>query len=158
VEVVVVPLSGKSAALPATSSGVSIAPGPSLADLLDNLRPIDTLIVGGGQGARARVDEPQLLEAVRALAGRARRVASVCTGAFILAASGLLNGRRASTHWRWCEALARDYPDVQVVADAIYTRDGNLWTSAGITAGMDLALALVEQDFGDGLAGGAGQS
>ena len=85
---------------------------------------------------------------MRAAAPRARRVASVCTGAFVLAAAGLLDGRRATTHWAWCDALARRYPAVAVDPEPIWVRDGNVWTSAGVTAGIDLALALVADDLG----------
>ena len=81
-------------------------------------------------------------------AGRCRRVASVCTGAFTLAAAGLLDGRRATTHWRQAARLQREYPAIRVEADRIFCRDGNIWTSAGITAGIDLALALIEEDHG----------
>lgn len=110
--------------------------------------PVDTLVVAGGQGTRSAVADAALIAAVRRLAGRARRVTSVCTGAFLLAEAGLLDGRRATTHWSACDALARRYPAVDVDPDPIFTRDGNVWTSAGVTAGMDLALALVEDDLG----------
>jgi transcriptional regulator GlxA family with amidase domain len=136
----------------ATTSGVAIAPGRSLTDLLADSRPIDTLVLAGGEGARNRAQEPELTAAVRALAYRSRRVASVCTGAFVFAATGLLDGRRAVTHWRWCGQLARAYPAIRVEPDPIYIRDGNAWTSAGVTAGMDLMLALVEDDHGHDLA------
>ena len=86
--------------------------------------------------------------AVRARARRARRTASVCTGAFLLAACGLLDGRRAATHWSFCAELGRRYPQVRVESDPIFLRDGPVWTSAGVTAGIDLTLALVEQDLG----------
>jgi transcriptional regulator GlxA family with amidase domain len=112
----------------------------------------DTLIVVGGQGALAHAAEPTLQRLVRHLAPRARRVVGVCTGAFILAAAGLLRGRAATTHWRWCAELARRHPDLTVEPNPIYLRDGHVWTSAGITAGMDLALALVEEDHGHTLA------
>jgi len=149
VEVVVVPMQAPGG----SSLGRTLfAPGRSLAELVADRRPIDTLIVGGGEGARGRNHEPELREAVRRLTRRSRRVASVCTGAFVLAAAGLLDGRRAVTHWRWCERLAREYPRIRVEPEPIYTRDGDLWTSAGITAGMDLALALVEEDHGHALA------
>jgi transcriptional regulator GlxA family with amidase domain len=137
---------------PTTSSGVVLAPGRSLAALVADPRPLDTLIIAGGKGARQRAEEPELRSAVSRLAQRARRVASVCTGAFVLAAAGLLDGRRAVTHWRWCETLAELYPFVRVETAPIYVRDGNLWTSAGVTAGMDLALALVEEDHGHAIA------
>jgi transcriptional regulator GlxA family with amidase domain len=138
--------------LGATTCGVSVAAGRTLADLLTDGRPIDTLIIAGGEGARNRAEEPDLRAAVRLLAERARRVASVCTGAFVLAASGVLDGRRAVTHWRWCDRLAREYPATNVDPEAIYTHDGSIWTSAGVTAGMDLMLALVEADHGHALA------
>ena len=112
----------------------------------------DTLIVAGGEGARRRAGDPSLQRTVRHVAAGARRVAGVCTGAFILAAAGLLNGRTVTTHWRWCADLARRHPGLRVDPDPIYVRDGNVWTSAGITAGMDLTLALVEEDHGHALA------
>jgi transcriptional regulator GlxA family with amidase domain len=90
-------------------------------------------------------------------ADRTRRVASVCVGAFTLAAAGLLDGRRATTHWRYAARLQREYPSVRVEADRIFCRDGNVWTSAGITAGIDLALALVEEDHGFAIAKGVAQ-
>src|SRR5262249_59174566 len=85
---------------------------------------------------------------LRRIAPRARRVASICSGAFVLAAAGLLDGRTATTHWAFCEKLGRDYPKITVAPDRIFVRDGNVFTSAGVTAGMDLALALVEADHG----------
>jgi transcriptional regulator GlxA family with amidase domain len=109
---------------------------------------LDTLVVAGGTSVAAAIDDPRLLTFVRRAAGRSRRVTSVCTGAFVLAAAGLLDGRRATTHWASCSRLADRHPSVTVEPDAIYVRDGNVWTSAGVTAGMDLALALVEQDHG----------
>jgi transcriptional regulator GlxA family with amidase domain len=113
---------------------------------------IDTLMVVGGLPARRPDNEPRLPAAIARMATRCRRVTSVCTGAFLLAEAGLLDGRRATSHWAWCGALARRYPGVQVEADRIFVRDGDVWTSAGITAGMDLALALVEDDHGAELA------
>lgn len=113
---------------------------------------VDTLIVPGGPGVEAAGTEPVLLEQLRAVAGSARRVCSVCTGAFLLAAAGLLDGKTASTHWRAAEKLARDYPAVSVDPVPIYLRAGNVYTSAGVTAGIDLALALIEEDGGTGCA------
>jgi transcriptional regulator GlxA family with amidase domain len=110
--------------------------------------PIDTLIVAGGTGTRRAEEDEQLIEWLRAAAKRSRRVTSVCTGAFLLARAGLLDGRRATTHWASCADLAERYPAVSVEADPIFVRDGNVATSAGVTAGMDLALALVEEDLG----------
>lgn len=110
--------------------------------------PIDTLLVPGGFGTVDAVFDAELLATITRLAGRARRVTSVCAGAYLLAASGLLRGRRATTHWSECERLAATFPDVQVEPDAIFVRDDPVWTSAGVTAGIDLALALVEDDLG----------
>lgn len=114
--------------------------------------PSDTLIVAGGWGVHDATRDPRLVDWVRRRAARTRRVASVCSGAFVLAAAGLLDGRRAVTHWSRCEELARRYPGVRVDPDPIFVRDGNVWTSAGVTAGIDLALALVENDLGRALA------
>jgi transcriptional regulator GlxA family with amidase domain len=126
-----------------TSSGLLISPDGALEDVPS---AIDTLIVPGGSGARAASADAMLLDWVAATASRARRTASVCTGAFVLAAAGLLDGRRATTHWSAAAALARLYPDVDVDPEPIFVHDGPIWTSAGVTAGMDLALALVERD------------
>ena len=114
--------------------------------------PLDTLIVAGGWGSREAAACPETLAFIRAASTRARRTASVCSGAFILAAAGLLDGRRATTHWGRAAELARAYPQVHVDPDRIFTRDGDVWTSAGITAGIDLALALVADDLGEGVA------
>jgi transcriptional regulator GlxA family with amidase domain len=108
----------------------------------------DTLIVAGGRGVEAAAADPALVGWVRARALGSRRYASVCTGAFLLATTGLLDGRRAATHWSHCAELARRFPAVRVEPDPIFVRDGAAWTSAGVTAGIDLALALVEQDLG----------
>jgi transcriptional regulator GlxA family with amidase domain len=107
-----------------------------------------TLMIAGGPGVDAAAAEPALVDWVRRRAGKADRVASVCTGAFLLAAAGVLDGRRAATHWSVCAELARRFPAVKVESDPIFVRDGKVWTSAGVTAGIDLALALVEQDLG----------
>src|SRR5262249_50830833 len=133
---------------------VAAAPGPLVASsglrvvpdaTFDEARgPVDTLLVIGGRGARRACADRALVEFVRRRAPRARRFGSVCTGAFLLAEAGLLDGRRVTTHWNGAEALAACYPRVTVEADPIFIRDGNLVTSAGVTAGMDLALALVE--------------
>ena len=110
--------------------------------------PVDTLMVAGGADMDAAVGDIELLAHVRRLATDSRRVTSVCSGAFVLAAAGLLAGRRATTHWAECGLLGDTYADVTVDPDAIYVRDGNVWTSAGVTAGIDLALALVADDHG----------
>ncbi|MBA9002345.1 MULTISPECIES: GlxA family transcriptional regulator [Thermomonospora] len=114
--------------------------------------PVDTLLVVGGLAASARPADRDLVDGIRRLAGRARRVASVCTGAFLLAEAGLLDGRRATTHWVAARALAARYPAVRVDADPIYIEERGVWTSAGVTAGVDLALALVAADHGPALA------
>jgi transcriptional regulator GlxA family with amidase domain len=113
---------------------------------------IDTLFVAGGEGVRAALRERRLVEYLARSAARARRVAGICSGAFLLAEAGLLAGRRATTHWASCGLLGRLYPDVRVEPDRIFVRDGNVYTSAGVTAGIDLALALLEEDHGRDLA------
>ena len=128
-----------------SSSGVGIVAEEAIADVVS---PIDTLMVVGGDGTYGAVTDGDLVHHVRRLAQGARRVTSVCSGAFVLAQAGLLDGKRATTHWRVCDLLARRYPSVAVDPDPIFVRDGNVWTSAGVTAGMDLALALVEEDHG----------
>jgi len=110
--------------------------------------PVDTLMVGGGAGIDSAVADTELVAQIRRLATDARRVTSVCSGAFLLAAAGLLNGRRATTHWADCGQLDDAYAEVTVDPDAIYVNDGNVWTSAGVTAGIDLTLALVADDHG----------
>jgi transcriptional regulator GlxA family with amidase domain len=109
---------------------------------------LDTLMIAGGPGIETASTDLALVKWVRGRANAARRVASVCTGAFMLAASGVLDGRRAATHWSCCAELARRFPAVHVESDPIFVRDGPIWTSAGVTAGIDLALALVEEDLG----------
>jgi transcriptional regulator GlxA family with amidase domain len=132
-----------------TTSGVKLVADGAWTDLP---KTIDTMIVAGGDGTREALRNKVLLNAVRTAAKRARRIVSVCSGSFILAAAGLLKGKRATTHWKSADDLARLFPDTAVEPDAIYVRDGNVWTSAGVTAGMDLALALVREDFGDDVA------
>ncbi|WP_407530589.1 GlxA family transcriptional regulator [Methylobacterium oryzisoli] len=134
-----------------TSAGVGLRSSVSEAELRAN-GSLDTLIVAGGEGARTRCAEPDIVDLVRTLAGRAERIIGVCTGAFLLAEAGLLHGRRVTTHWRWCAELARRHGDLKIDPEPIYVRDGNVWTSAGVTAGMDLTLALVEADHGHALA------
>jgi transcriptional regulator GlxA family with amidase domain len=128
-----------------TSSGLELIPKRSLAACRG---AIDTLVVAGGLGVRDAARDEQLISWLRLAARRSRRVSSVCTGAFLLARAGLLDGRRATTHWAACEALRRRYPAIDVRPDPIFVRDGNVYTSAGVTAGIDLALALVEEDLG----------
>jgi transcriptional regulator GlxA family with amidase domain len=116
------------------------------------VQPCDTLIIAGGQGVHSALQNPDLLQWVRDQAASARRLASVCTGAFMLAEAGLLDGHRVVTHWDSCDKLARRYPALTVDAEPIFINEGALWTSAGVTAGIDLALALVEADLGRALA------
>lgn len=111
-------------------------------------RGIDTLLIAGGRGAGEHCTHPPLLRWIQRQAGWVRRLASVCTGAFFLAEAGLLKGRRATTHWGSCTRLASRYPDVKVEPDTIFVQAGSIYTSAGVTAGMDLALAMVEEDQG----------
>jgi transcriptional regulator GlxA family with amidase domain len=111
----------------------------------------DTVLVAGSDNLAARAIDPALVAAVKAVSGRTRRLGSICTGSFVLAQAGLLNGRRATTHWRDTRLLARAFPDVTVEPDAIFVCDGNVYTSAGVSSGIDLALALVEQDHGSEL-------
>ena len=138
------------AAAPVRSeSGLRLAPDGPLPRALEE---IDTLIVPGGSGRRLAGRDPQLMRLLSLAHARCRRVASVCTGSFLLAAAGLLDGRRATTHWAFAEELASSHPLVTVEPDPIFVRDGSIWTSAGVTAGMDLALALVEEDHDTELA------
>jgi transcriptional regulator GlxA family with amidase domain len=111
--------------------------------------PIDTLIVAGGAGVLEAEKSERMVQWVREAAGRSRRVASVCSGSLLLARAGLLDGLRATSHWATCSELARRYPEVDVDPDPIFVRDGKTWTSAGVTAGMDLSLALVAEDLGE---------
>jgi transcriptional regulator GlxA family with amidase domain len=139
---------------------LAVTPGPvrstSGVELLARgLRPssaITTLIVAGGEGVRAAASCERTLAFVRAMAKRGVRIASVCSGAYILAEAGLLDGRCATTHWQRTRQFVAAYPKVKLEADRIYTRDGNIWTSAGITAGIDLSLAMVAEDYGDEIA------
>jgi transcriptional regulator GlxA family with amidase domain len=127
------------------SSGLSLNADRAAADVRG---PIGTLVVAGGEGALRTAKDERTLAWVRDAATRSERVASVCTGAFILAAAGLLDGRRATTHWDSCQQLAERHPQITVESDPIFVRDGNVLTSAGVTAGIDLALALIEDDLG----------
>ena len=130
-----------------SSSGVAMTAEPFDASL-----PIDTLVVAGGEGSRAAARDPRVLDFVRETAGRARRTTSVCSGAYVLAEAGLLDGRRATTHWNRGPDFARRFPKVRLEPDRIYVRDGGIWTSAGITAGIDLVLAMIGEDLGEAIA------
>jgi transcriptional regulator GlxA family with amidase domain len=127
------------------SSGYGIVPKTTTARCRG---PMDTLVVAGGFGVAKARHDAELIRWIRSAARRSRRVTSVCSGTFLLAAAGLLEGRTVTTHWSRAVELARLHPEVTVDSNPIFVRDGDVWTSAGVTAGMDLALALVEQDLG----------
>jgi transcriptional regulator GlxA family with amidase domain len=130
-----------------SSSGVEM--------LARGIRPfgaITTLIVAGGEGVRTAMNCKKTLKFVRRMATRGVRIASVCSGAFILAEAGVLDGRRATTHWQRTRDFLARYPKVKLEPDRIFVRDGNIWSSAGISAGIDLALAMAAEDFGDEVA------
>jgi transcriptional regulator GlxA family with amidase domain len=127
-----------------TSIGIRLG----VTDSVASIEAADTVLVAGSDDMPARAIDPELVEAVKSVAGRTRRVASICTGSFILAQAGLLSGRRATTHWRNVRSFARAFPDITVEPDAIFVRDGDVYTSAGVSSGIDLALALVEEDYG----------
>ena len=129
----------------ATSSGLRLIADRAIGEVKGG---IDTLLVAGGQGTVEAMRDELLLAWLRRMAGRVKRLGSVCSGTFFLAEAGLLHGRRVTSHWGVCSALARRYPRVRVEEDPIFVRDGNIYTSAGVTAGMDLALALIEEDEG----------
>jgi transcriptional regulator GlxA family with amidase domain len=131
----------------ASSAGVSLH-----AEAMADAPPLDTLVVAGGDGTRRSAYDPALIDYVRAAAASTRRVTSVCSGAFLLASAGLLEGRRATTHWSRTKDFGRRFPGVRLEADRIFIKDGQIWTSAGITAGIDLALALVAEDHGEAIA------
>lgn len=132
-----------------SSSGFRIGVASSVGGLEG---PIDTVLVPGTWAWSSAVEDATLLAAVSGATARSRRVAGVCVGAFVLAAAGLLDGRRATTHWQFAGELAHRYPSVRVEPDAIFIEDDGVWTSAGVSAGIDLALALVESDHGAAVA------
>lgn len=109
---------------------------------------VDTLLIPGGRGTEQLLSDRPFLAWLKRMSGRVRRIGSICTGAFVLAAAGILDGRRAVTHWGYCNRLAQSFPKVSVEEDPIFIKDGHVYTSAGVTAGIDLALALVEEDHG----------
>ncbi len=132
-----------------SSSGLRLAID---ATVVTHRRPIDTLLVAGSPNIEDMASDVKLQDWLRRQSRTVRRYGSVCTGAFVLAATGLLDGKRVATHWNSTARLAAEYPRACVEADAIYVKDGKLFTSAGVTAGMDLALAMVEEDHGRELA------
>ena len=131
----------------ASTSGVCVQASP-----FGRADAVDTLIVAGGEGTRGAAICDKTRKFVLACAERSRRVASVCSGSYVLAAAGLLDGRRATTHWSLTADFTRRFPKVRLDADRIYVRDGKIWSSAGITAGIDLALALISEDLGEDIA------
>ena len=131
----------------ASSSGATLA-----ARAFGRADRVDTLIVAGGEGTRAALACPRTRRFIQTCALRARRVASVCSGSFLLAAAGLLDGRAATTHWSCSEEFRRRFPRVRLQPDRIFVREGCLWSSAGITAGIDLSLALIGEDLGESIA------
>jgi transcriptional regulator GlxA family with amidase domain len=153
-------IAGRFAGQPAAIRLLAMTPGPVrssagvelMARGLKHSSAMRTLIVAGGQGVRAPATCPKTLAFVRAVAKRGVRVASVCSGAYVLAEAGLLDGRRATTHWDRTRHFLNAYPRVKLEPDRIFVRDGNIWSSAGISAGIDLALAMVSEDFGEEIA------
>ena len=141
-------LLGATSAPFASESGVRFMPHASV----EHSPPLDTLVVPGGRGLRDPTVGAAIVAVLRQLVPRCRRVASVCTGIYGLAPTGLLDGRRVATHWRYAADVVQRFPALEVAADAIYVQDGPFWTSAGVTAGIDLALALIEADHGRALA------
>jgi transcriptional regulator GlxA family with amidase domain len=135
-----------------SESGLTVGVDRSLASLRRSRTKLDGLVVVGGEGSRSLVADERAIRDIRGLAAKSERVVSVCTGAIVLAGAGLLDGHQATTHWAWCDYLAGRWPEVDVEPDRIYVRDRNRWTSAGVTAGIDLFLALVEADHGPELA------
>jgi len=139
---------------------VAVTPGPvrsssgveMLARGLKSAAAVTTLIVAGGSGVREAAVCPRTLSFVRGLARRGIRIASVCSGAYVLAEAGLLDGRRATTHWQRTPHFVKAYPQVKLEPDRIFVRDGDVWTSAGISAGIDLSLAMISEDYGDEIA------
>jgi transcriptional regulator GlxA family with amidase domain len=153
-------IAARYAGVPPSIRVVAAMPGPvrsssgveMLARGFTAARSASTLIVAGGQGVRAPATCPKTLAFVRAAAKRGIRVASVCSGAYVLAEAGLLDGRRATTHWERTRHFVGAYPKVKLEPDRIFVRDGNIWSSAGITAGIDLSLAMAAEDYGEEVA------
>jgi transcriptional regulator GlxA family with amidase domain len=126
----------------------SIGTRLGVSDSISSIDSADTVMVAGSDNLPRRAIDPALVDAIRSVSARTRRIASICTGSFVLAQAGLLSGRRATTHWHDAGLFARAFPDITVEPDAIFVRDGDIYTSAGVSSGMDLALALVETDHG----------
>lgn len=130
-----------------SSSGVSMQARP-----LGSARGIDTLVIAGGDGSRASMSSAKTRRFIQSCADHARRTTSVCSGSYLLAAAGVLDGKRATTHWSRAADFAHKFPLVRTDADCIFVKDGSIWTSAGITAGIDLSLAMIEADLGESIA------
>jgi transcriptional regulator GlxA family with amidase domain len=135
-----------------TGGAVITSAGVVLSTDKANLKTVDTFLVAGGFGSDAATADARLVKFVRDQSRLAGRTGSVCTGAFLLAQAGLLNGRKATTHWNYCARLSREFPKIKLKADVVYTEDVKVWTSAGVLAGVDLALAMVERDLGRSVA------
>ena len=144
----VVELISRDGGLLRSSSGLTVA-ATAFRDLVG---PAHTFLVAGGSGGIAAGADPEVVNYIRRAAAEAERVASICTGALVLAKTGLLDGRHVATHWNWCDRLGDDHPEIVVERDPIFVRSGKIWTSAGVTAGIDLALAMIEEDHGAELA------
>lgn len=141
----------------ASNAGPSVSTDAGIALTAHSLasaaaRPIDTLIVAGGSSTLDACDDPALVRWLARQARRARRIGSTCTGAFLMGAAGMLGRRRVTTHWQWCDRLRQLHPDAVVVGDPIFVNDRGLWSAGGVTAGIDMALAMVEEDHGFDLA------
>jgi transcriptional regulator GlxA family with amidase domain len=131
-----------------SSSGLPFQPALEIA----KLKSIDTFLIAGGAGIHALCDDPKVIAWLKRSAPKFRRLGAICTGAFLLGAAGLLKGRRAVTHWNWCDRLAARHPGAAIERDPIFINDKGVWTSAGVTAGIDMALAMIEEDHGAKLA------
>jgi transcriptional regulator GlxA family with amidase domain len=130
-----------------TASGFAIE-----AEALPRSGIVDTVLIPGGPGVHRARQSKEVISALERLCRRARRVCAICTGAFMLAETGLLNDKTAVTHWRSCDLFAREFPKIDVDPEPLFIRDGNIWTTAGVTAGIDLTLSLIENDHGAALA------
>ncbi len=131
-----------------SSSGLPFQPGLELS----SLRAADTFLIAGGAGIHALCEDQRMIAWLKRSAPKFRRLGSICTGAFLLAAAGMLEGRRAVTHWNWCDRLSARHPQTEVERDPIFINDKGVWSSAGVTAGIDMALAMIEEDHGAKLA------
>jgi transcriptional regulator GlxA family with amidase domain len=139
--------------LAAKAGAVESSSGATMNALsIEDVPAPDTLMIAGGEGTRAAAADPAVIAYVRAASVRSRRVASVCSGAYILAEAGLLDGKRATTHWSRSADFTRRYPRIRLEPDRIFIRDGAVWSSAGVTAGIDLSLALIAEDHGEAVA------